>query len=130
MGVQAGKETRMSTQEERDPLLELCRKLPGVTEDVKWDNDLVFSVGGKMFAVFALPDLEPMSFKVEPVLFPVLTQRPGIVPAPYMAKHSWISLKSRDALPREELEELLRESHALVAQKLSKKARAKLGIEE
>jgi len=120
----------MSTQEDRDPLLELCRRLPGVTEDVKWDNDLVFSVGGKMFAVFALPDLEPFSFKVEPVLFPVLTQRPGIVPAPYMAKHSWISLKSRDVLPREELEGLLQESHATVAQKLSKKARAKLGIEE
>jgi len=120
----------VSTQEDRDPFLELCRKLPGVTEDVKWEKDLVFSVGGKMFAVFGLPDLEPIGFKVEPVLFPVLTQQPGIVPAPYMAKHSWINLKSRDVLPREELEELLQESHALVAQKLSRKARAKLGIEE
>lgn len=120
----------MPKPKERDPLPDFCRKLPGVTEDVKWDNDLVFSVGGKMFAVFALPDLEPFSFKVEAVLFPVLTQRPGIVPAPYMAKHSWISVSSHDILPREELEELLRESHALVAQKLSKKARKLLGIEE
>lgn len=119
----------MPTAKDRDPLLEFCRKLPGVTEDVKWEKDLVFSVGGKMFAVFQLPDLEPIGFKVEPVLFPVLTQRPGIVPAPYMAKHSWINLETRDVLPREELEDLLRESHALVAQKLSKKARAKLGIE-
>jgi predicted DNA-binding protein (MmcQ/YjbR family) len=30
--------------------MELCRSLPGVTEDVKWENDLIFSVGGKMFA--------------------------------------------------------------------------------
>lgn len=65
-----------------DPLLDLCRSLPGVTEDVKWDNDLVFSVGGKMFAVFALPDLEKMSFKVEPTLFPVLTARPASFPRP------------------------------------------------
>jgi len=29
-----------------------CRSLPGATEDIKWGNDLVFSVGGKMFAGF------------------------------------------------------------------------------
>jgi len=113
-----------------DPLLELCRKLPGVTEDVKWGNDLVFSVGGKMFAVFELPDLESVGFKVEPALFPVLTQRAGVVPAPYMAHHSWVKVRPPAALPRPELEELLRESYELVARKLSKKARLSLGIEE
>lgn len=120
----------MPKTKEQNTLLDFCRKLAGVTEDVKWDNDLVFSVGGKMFAVFGLPDLEPLSFKVEPTLFPVLTRRPNIIPAPYLAKHSWISLASADVLPRKELEELLRESHALVAQKLSKKVRAGLGIGE
>lgn len=110
-----------------EALLDFCRSLPGVTEDVKWDNDLAFSVGGKMFAVFGLPDLEPIGFKVDPAVFPVLTQQPGIVPAPYMAKHSWISV-TRAALPVDALEELIRTSHALVAQKLSKKMRASLGI--
>lgn len=120
----------MTKPKSSDPLLDFCRSLPGVTEDVKWDNDLVLSVGGKMFAVFALPDLETMSFKVEPTLFPVLTARPRIRPAPYLAKHSWIYLEARDALPLKELKELLRESHALVAQKLTKKVRASLGIVE
>ena len=27
----------------------MCTSLPGVTEDIKWGNDLVFSVGGKCF---------------------------------------------------------------------------------
>lgn len=115
--------------ENADPLLEFCRKLPGVTEDVKWEKDLVFSVGGKMFAVFELPDCETIGFKVEPTLFPILTARPGIIPAPYLAQHSWIKLTSPDAMPREELKELLRESHELVARKLSKKLRTQLGIE-
>lgn len=115
---------------DRETLLELCRKLPGVTEDVKWGNDLVFSVGGKMFAVFELPDLESMSFKVDPVLFPVLTQRDGVVPAPYLAHHSWIKVKPPAALPPAELETLLRESYGLVARKLPKKTRAGLGIED
>lgn len=110
-------------------LLKLCRTLPGVTEDVKWGHDLVFSVGGKMFAVFELPDLESLSFKVEPALFPVLTRREGVVPAPYLAHHSWIKVKPPTALPPAELEMLLRESHGLVARKLPKKIRAGLGIE-
>jgi predicted DNA-binding protein (MmcQ/YjbR family) len=99
-----------------------------VTEDVKWGNDLVFSVGGKMFAVFDLPDLDSVGFKVEPTLFPVLTQRAGVVPAPYMAHHSWVKVTPPAALPQPELEELLRESHELVARKLSKKARLALGL--
>ena len=32
----------------------LCKQLPGVTEDIKWGNDLCFSVGGKMFLVAGL----------------------------------------------------------------------------
>lgn len=109
--------------------MEICRTLPGVTEDVKWGNDLVFSVGGKMFAVFELPDLDSFSFKVEPVLFPVLTQRKGVVPAPYLAHHSWVKVMDTTALPPAELETLLRESHGLVARKLPKKTRVSLGIE-
>ena len=40
--------------------------LPGVTQDVKWGNDLAYSVGGKMFAVTCLDgaDAGRVSFKV------------------------------------------------------------------
>lgn len=111
-----------------DPVLEYCRSLPGVSEDVKWDNDLVFSVGKKMFAVFGLPDYEPISFKVDPALFGTITQQEGIRPAPYMAHHSWVNVATRDVLPEEELRGLIRQSYELVAQKLSKKLRAQLGL--
>ena len=30
-------------------LSRLTQSWPGVTSDVKWGNDLIFSVGGKMF---------------------------------------------------------------------------------
>lgn len=111
-----------------DPLLAFCRALPGVTEDVKWGNDLVFSVGGKMFVVFGLPEHEPFSFKVHPAVFGTLTQQEGIRPAPYLAQHSWVSVASRDLLPDGELTALIQESYALVAQKLPKKTRDKLGV--
>ena len=69
-----------------DPLVKFCRSLRGATEDVKWGNDLIFSVGGKMFAGFPLPGGDPIGFKVDPVVFATLVGHKGVVPAPYMAK--------------------------------------------
>jgi predicted DNA-binding protein (MmcQ/YjbR family) len=115
-------------QPAHDPLLEFCRNLPGVTEDVKWDNDLVFSVGKKMFVVFGLPEHEPIGLKVDPAVFGTLVQQEGIRPAPYMAHHSWVQVTTRKALPDEVLTDMIRESYELVTQKLSKKLRAQLGL--
>ncbi len=112
----------------KDPLYEHCGSLPGVTEDVKWGDNLVFSVGLKMFAVFNVPAGEPFSFKVDTDAFALLTQQPGIRPAPYLAKHSWVALDSRDTLPREVLEDLLQEAHAIVAAKLPKRLRDELKL--
>ena len=62
--------------------------MPGVTEDIKWGNNFVFSVGDKMFAIFHYLDRQPFSLKVSKHAFADLTQRPGIEPAPYPAKYS------------------------------------------
>ena len=68
----------------------LCRSFPGCTEDVKWGADLVFSVGLKMFAVTGNDaPAHVISFKVDDDRFLELTDRPGIIPAPYMAKHKY-----------------------------------------
>ena len=39
-----------------ETLRKICSSLPAVTEDIKWGNDLVFTVGDKMFSV-ASPSL-------------------------------------------------------------------------
>lgn len=111
-----------------DRFYELCRALPGVTEDVKWGDNLVFSVGLKMFAVFDLPAGEPFSCKVDPDAFALLIQQPGIRPAPYLAKHSWVAVASLETLPGEVVEELLREAHAIVAAGLPKRLAERLGL--
>ena len=110
--------------------LTCCRSLGGVTEDVKWDNDLVFSVGGKMFAVFLLPEGSRASFKVDPALFGSLTDQKEFEPAPYLAKHGWVQLSPIDSIPQDALEQFLIESHRLVASKLSKKLQRSLGLLE
>lgn len=121
-------DTGPGRQETDDPLVRLCRSLPGATEDVKWGHDLIFSVGGKMFAGFGLPDLQPLAFKVDPVAFQTLVASPAFAPAPYMARHHWVTVADRGLVPLAMLEELLTDAHALVAAKLSRKARQALGI--
>jgi predicted DNA-binding protein (MmcQ/YjbR family) len=63
----------------------ICKKLPSVTQDIKWGHDLAFSVGGKIFCVVAL-DESPISasFKVSDEEFDEITSLPGFKPAPYV----------------------------------------------
>lgn len=105
-----------------DWLRELCLSFPGTTEQIQWGYDLVFKVGGKMFAVTPLePAPVCLSFKASPENFAELTERQNIIPAPYMARAQWIALQTRDALTRSELAQLLRESYDMVFAKLPKK---------
>jgi len=107
-----------------DWLREVCLSLPGATEQIQWGNDLLFKVGGKMFAVTPLePAPVCLSLKASPENFAELTERPNIIPAPYLARAQWIALQTRDALPADELARLLRDSYDMVFAKLPKKTR-------
>jgi predicted DNA-binding protein (MmcQ/YjbR family) len=110
-----------------EQLRKLCLSFPGVTEQVQWEDDLVFKVGGKMFAVAPLePARVWLSLKADPQDFADLTERPGIIPAPYLARAKWIAIESPHALPQSEASALLRKSYDLVAAKLPRKARESL----
>lgn len=102
----------------------ICRTLPGVTEDVKWGNDLVFSVGGKMFAAVDLEPPHSIAFKCSEEVFGELVERPGIVPAPYLTRAKWVQETDLgEALDLRELAGLLRDAHGIVASKLPKSRR-------
>lgn len=110
-----------------DWLRDLCLSFPHATEHVQWGYDLVFKVGGKMFAI---TPLEPapvwLTFKASEESFVDLTERPGIIPAPYLARAKWVALETRDALTADELAQRLRLSYDLVFAKLPLKTRAAL----
>jgi predicted DNA-binding protein (MmcQ/YjbR family) len=110
-----------------DWLREICLSFAGATEQIQWGSDLLFKVGGKMFAVTPLePAPVYLSFKSSPENFAELTERPNIIPAPYLARAQWVALETRDALPAQELARLLRESYEMVFAKLPKKTREAL----
>jgi len=106
----------------------LCRTFKGSTEETKWGDDTVFSVGGKMFAAseLAVP-ASGISFKVDDERFLELTDRPGIIPAPYLARAKWVKVQDGAALSDAEAAELLRRAHALVLARLTKKLQKEIG---
>jgi predicted DNA-binding protein (MmcQ/YjbR family) len=107
----------------------LCSSWPGVTRDIKWGADLVFSVGGKMFVVTPSDGSEGgrLSFKVADDRFLELTDQPGIVPAPYMARAHWISITEPQRFSSAELAAFVLDAYTLVRAKLTKKLQATLG---
>ncbi|HEY1422419.1 MAG TPA: MmcQ/YjbR family DNA-binding protein [Candidatus Acidoferrum sp.] len=110
-----------------DWLRKLCLTFPRASEQIQWGYDLVFNVGGKMFAVAPLePARVCLSFKCSEESFAELTERPGIIPAPYMARAKWVALETHEALPRAELASLLQASYSLVFAKLPKRMQADL----
>jgi predicted DNA-binding protein (MmcQ/YjbR family) len=111
-----------------DWLREHCLSLPHATETAQWGDDLVFKISGKMFAVVAL---EPsaanhLAFKCTPEKFAELTEIPGIIPAPYMARAMWVAFEDLNALRADEIRALIRESYDLVFAKLTKKQQQEL----
>lgn len=109
----------------------LCRSLPGATEDIKWGTNRVFSVGAKMFAVTGDDAASRgISFKVDDERFLELTDRPGIVPAPYLARARWVLIDDMHAVSDAEAAALLQRSYQLVFGKLTKKLQREIGESE
>jgi predicted DNA-binding protein (MmcQ/YjbR family) len=104
-----------------------CLSLRHTTEEILWGDDLVFKIGGKMYAVVVLGAASHkvvMSFKCTPEVFAELVERPGIIPAPYSARSHWVALEREDALPRAEIKRRIRDSYELVLATLTKKKQA------
>jgi predicted DNA-binding protein (MmcQ/YjbR family) len=105
-----------------------CLSFPHVTEVVLWGNDLVFKIGGKMFAVIGLDSGSDhcLSFKCTPEKFAELVEQDAIVPAPYVARYHWVALERFNALSEKQLKTLLRIAYDLVFTKLPKKMKTGL----
>jgi predicted DNA-binding protein (MmcQ/YjbR family) len=110
-------------------LRSICSKFPGVTEDVKWGNDLCFCVGGKMFCVANLEPPHTFSFKVTDEEFGQLSESEGFHPAPYLARAKWVLVTDSSKLNRKDLKNYLQQSYEMIKSKIPKKQRKDLGLD-
>jgi predicted DNA-binding protein (MmcQ/YjbR family) len=103
--------------------------LPRTTVVKQWGEHLVFKIAGKMFLIVGLDGetIDGVTFKCAPDHeFDALTDIEGITQAPYCAKRHWVRVADLLALPKPELERLIRRSYDLVMAKLPKKTQAEL----
>ena len=81
--------------------------------------------------MYAVLPLEPapnwLSFKCSDQEFANLVERPGVIPAPYLARAKWVALQTAGALPPAEVKRLLRQAHDLVLARLPKRTQFALG---
>ena len=112
-----------------EEIQKICKALPSVTEDIKWGNDLVFSIGGKMFCVVGL-NQSPVSasFKVTDDEFDEMSSREGFKPAPYVAKYKWVYTDDIRRMNRRDWKKYLQQSYTLVKNKLPLKIRKELKL--
>jgi len=101
--------------------------LPGAALSIKWGDDRCYTVGGKMFAATDGASTN-LSMKVTDIAFEALTQTGRARPAPYMARAKWVMFDDVSALDAAEVADWLRTAHALIAAKLTRKAREQLGL--
>jgi predicted DNA-binding protein (MmcQ/YjbR family) len=110
----------MMTREE----IEACAMaLPATTKVIQWGASDVFKVGGKVFAIVG----EGMSFKVTEIAFEALTSNGLGRQAPYCAKGQWVNV-ALERLDPDDAAGWLATAHSLIAGKLTRKARAELGL--
>lgn len=112
-----------------EELQNICKKMKGMTEDIKWENHLCFNVGEKMFLVTS-PDTIPhsASFKVSEEEFEELSQQEGFMPAPYLARYKWVHVDDIHRLSKKQWEYFIEQSYKLISSKLPTKIKKQIGI--
>ncbi len=113
-----------------ETLRNFCNALPAVREDIKWGNDLCFTIAEKMFCVVGLEPPHRFSFKVTEEEFEEVSARDGFIPAPYMARNKWVSIENPDRVKQKDWEYFVRQSYELIKANLTRKARVELGVED
>lgn len=105
--------------------------LPAVTLVRQWGDASVAKIGGKIFALLSgwATNGEPgLSFKCSDLSFAMLPELEHIRPTPYLARAKWVQVMAGAPLKDVELRAYIAEAHRIVAGKLTRKARAELGL--
>ncbi len=112
---------------DRQRIGKVCLALPAATLDHPFgDHHDAYRVGGKMFVMVGQEG--GVSFKVSDIAYEILTETGQARPAPYLARAKWVNLPDPTAWNDEELAEHFAIAHRIVAAKLTRKARAELGL--
>lgn len=107
---------------------EYCLTKAGAVEETPFGPDnLVFKVGGKMFALASLDEVPPkVNLKCDPERALDLRDRyASVQPGYHMNKRHWNTVEFTGEVPDAELRRMIDDSYELVAKRLPKKRPAR-----
>jgi predicted DNA-binding protein (MmcQ/YjbR family) len=109
-----------------------CANLPHATHVIQWGDASVWKIGRKVFAIggwSSAPEFG-VSFKCSPASYAILTELPGLRPAPYLASRglSWVQRIDPRSLSDDALKKYVRQSYALVLVGLPRRTQRALGV--
>jgi len=111
-----------------DAIRAFCLSFPRATENLQWDEELCFKVGGKLFAVVGLGSVpQRITFKCSPETFAELTEQEGIAPAAYVGRYKWVTLEHLDVLSDAEVRQGISDSYKMVAAKANPRSKRATG---
>lgn len=102
-----------------------CMSLKYATEEILWDDVLVFKVGGRMFCFVPLNEELKMNVKCDPVEALELRERfSAVQPGYHMNKKYWNTIYVNDTVSDNILKIWISNSYHLVMAKLTKQDKA------
>ncbi len=114
-----------------DSVRAYCLSFPRAKETLQWGETVCFKVAGKIFAMLSLAAVPPsLCFKCSPETFEQLCEQEGIRPAPYVGRYKWILLERLDVLHDKEIEDLICQSHEMVAPKGKTKGKVRSKVKK
>ena len=115
----------------RNDINAYCAAFPQATHVVQWGNADVYKVGGKVFAIIGMGNTgATVTFKASEMAFEILSESPGLRPAPYMASRGlkWIQHYEEPGLSDDSLRDHIKASYDMVVAGLTGKKRRDLGL--
>ena len=101
-----------------------CLSFPQAKENLQWGDNLCFKVEGKIFAIVNLDAIpQSLCFKCSPQRFEELLEQEDARPAPYLGRYKWIMLDRLNALPADDIRDLIAESYAMVSAGLPRRGK-------
>jgi predicted DNA-binding protein (MmcQ/YjbR family) len=115
----------MTNQQTLARLRKLCLAQPDATEVEAWEHP-TFRIRNKIFCTYGGYDDAPnITVKVGKEALGIFTKDPRFSLASHVGRHGWISMSLSGHLDWEEIEELVKGSYSLIAEKAGGKPRAK-----
>ncbi len=108
-----------------------CATLSQSEHIVQWGGADVWKVGGKLFAMAREQDgVFQVTFKATEIGYEVMRDMEGLRPAPYLASRGmkWIQHYAKPGLDDAALREHITASYHMAIARMTKKARAEIGL--